>query len=60
MHFPDGYEAIVYRKDGWYVRPKNPSDIKKSMVSLGEIKLWTELSINKILTGGFHEAGYIL
>lgn len=34
LQFPDSYEARIYRKDDWYIKSKNPSDIDKSTVSL--------------------------
>jgi tetratricopeptide (TPR) repeat protein len=36
LQFPDDYKARIYYKDGWYVRPKNPSDISKTILSLEE------------------------
>jgi tetratricopeptide (TPR) repeat protein len=34
LQFPDDYQARIYYKDGWYIRPKNLSDINKSLLLL--------------------------
>jgi len=34
LQFPDDYQARIYYKDGWYIRPKNLSDVNKSLLLL--------------------------
>lgn len=36
LEFPDGYEARIYYKDGWYVKPKNVGSPKASPVKKKE------------------------
>jgi tetratricopeptide (TPR) repeat protein len=34
LQFPDNYQARIYYKDGWYIRPKSSSDINTNLLSL--------------------------
>ena len=34
LQFPDDYQARIYYKDGWYIRPKNSSDVNTNLLSL--------------------------
>ena len=34
LEFPDDYESRIYYRDGWYVKPKDPSAVSKTIQSL--------------------------
>jgi hypothetical protein len=34
LQFPDNYQARIYYKDGWYIRPKRASDVNMNLLSL--------------------------